>query len=88
MRSLAALKGEKTLVELAEQLVVRPDQITRRRTQLIEDASSIFGGVAYSQSETVRPVVSQTLTILYNSGQRKLLRLILSSARSCNVHDH
>ncbi len=42
--ALAAIKGEKTLAELAEQFDVHPNQITTWRTQLLEGAAEAFGG--------------------------------------------
>ena len=42
--ALAAIKGEKTLAELAEQFDVHPNQITNWRTQLLEGAAEVFGG--------------------------------------------
>ena len=41
--ALAALKGEKTLTELAEQFDIHPNQITQWKTQLLEGASGVFG---------------------------------------------
>lgn len=40
--ALAAIKGEKTLAELAEQFDVHPNQITTWRSQLLEGAAGIF----------------------------------------------
>lgn len=42
--ALAALKGEKTLAELAQQHDVHPHQITQWKTQLLERAATVFGG--------------------------------------------
>ena len=44
--ALAALKSKKTLLELAQQFDVHPNQITQWKSQLLEGASSIFGGDA------------------------------------------
>ncbi len=41
--ALAAVKGERTLAELAQQFDVHPNQITQWRAQLLEGASGIFG---------------------------------------------
>jgi len=42
--ALAALKGEKTLAELAQQFDVHPNQVTQWKAQLLEGAAGIFGG--------------------------------------------
>ena len=41
--ALAALKGEKTLTELAEQYEIHPNQITQWKAQLLEGAEGVFG---------------------------------------------
>ena len=41
--ALAAVKGEKTLAELAQQFDVHPNQITTWRGQLMEGAAGVFG---------------------------------------------
>ena len=41
--ALAAVKGEKTLAELAQQFDVHPNQITAWKAHLIEAASGLFG---------------------------------------------
>lgn len=41
--ALAALKGEKTLTELAQIFDVHPNQITTWKGQLIEGAAGVFG---------------------------------------------
>ena len=42
--AIAAIKGDKTLAELAKQCDVHPNQITAWKTQLMEGAASVFGG--------------------------------------------
>ncbi len=42
--ALAAIKGEKTLAELAQQFDVHANQITQWRSQLLEGAVDVFGG--------------------------------------------
>ena len=42
--ALSALKGDKTLVELAQQYAVHPNQITDRKIQLLKGAVDVFGG--------------------------------------------
>ena len=41
--ALAAIKGDRTLVELAEQFDVHPNQITSWKAQLEEGAADVFG---------------------------------------------
>jgi len=42
--ALAAVKGDKTLAELAEQFRVHPTQITEWKQQLLARAADVFGG--------------------------------------------
>ena len=41
--ALAAIKGEKTLAELAQQFDVHPNQITAWKGQLVDAAVGVFG---------------------------------------------
>jgi transposase len=44
--ALAAIKGERTLAELAQQFDGHANQITQWRSQLLEGAADVFGGDA------------------------------------------
>ena len=46
--ALAAIKGEKTLADLAQQFDVHPNQITQWRSQLLDGAAGVFGSEANS----------------------------------------
>jgi transposase len=48
--ALAALKGERTLLELAQQFDVHANQITQWKSQLLEGAAGVFGGEAKAGS--------------------------------------
>jgi transposase len=41
--ALAAVKGDRTLAELAQQFDVHPNQITNWKSQLLEGAADVFG---------------------------------------------
>jgi len=41
--ALAAVKGDRTLAELAQQFDVHPNQITTWKSQLLEGAAEVFG---------------------------------------------
>ena len=44
--ALAALKGEKTITEIAQQFEVHPTQVNEWRRQLLKRAGDVFGGGA------------------------------------------
>jgi transposase len=48
--ALAALKGDKTLAELAQQFDVHPNQITQWKSQLLERALELFTTAAERQA--------------------------------------
>ena len=52
--ALAAIKGEKTLAELAQQFDVHPNQITQWRSQLLDGAAGSFGR---DKNEATAPAV-------------------------------
>ena len=51
--ALAAIRGEKTLSELAEQFDVHPHQITEWKKQLLERAGEVFGGASRKEEPQV-----------------------------------
>ena len=50
--ALAAVKGEKTLAELAQQFDIHPNQITQWKAQLLDGAAGVFGAGSARQSAT------------------------------------
>ena len=52
--ALAALKGDKTLAELAQQFDVHPNQITQWKSQLLERAIELFTTPAERQAPDVK----------------------------------
>ena len=53
--ALAAVRGEKTMAELAEQFDVHANQISTWRDQLLKGASDVFGGA--EKPETSAPAI-------------------------------
>ena len=51
--AVAAIKGEKTLIELAQDFDVHPNQIKQWRDQLLEGATGVFGEAAKPEPEPV-----------------------------------
>lgn len=49
--ALAALKGDRTLAELAQQFDVHPNQITEWKRQLQERAAEVFGAAGGQSNE-------------------------------------
>jgi transposase-like protein len=50
--AIDAIRGEKTLAELAKLHDVHPNQITDWKAQLLERASSVFGGEAAAEPKS------------------------------------
>ncbi len=48
--ALAAIKGDRTLAELAEHFDVHPNQISDWKQQLQESAADVFGGPAQAKA--------------------------------------
>ena len=51
--ALAAVRGDKTLAELAQQHDVHPNQITDWKNQLLSRAADVFGGEASAAEPAV-----------------------------------
>jgi len=51
--ALAAVRGEKTLAELAEQFDVHPHQVTQWKQQLLERAAEAFDGPGHKDEPAV-----------------------------------
>ena len=49
---MAAIKGDKTLADLAQQFDVHPNQITQWKAQLQEGAAGVFGAEPRSDAPT------------------------------------
>lgn len=54
--ALAAIKGEQTITELSQKFDVHPNQITQWKSQLLEQASTVFeqGGTSKEPSVDVK----------------------------------
>ena len=59
--ALAAIKGEKTLAELAQQFDVHPNQITAWKALLLEGAAGVFGAEVRTTPGAPPPVDVKTL---------------------------
>lgn len=75
--ALAAVKGEKTLAELAQQFDVHPNQITGWRSQLLEGAAGVFGSDA--RTEPTKPAID-VKTLHAKIGELTLVNDFLSGA--------
>ena len=75
--SLAAIKGEKTLAELAQQYDVHPNQITAWKAHLVEAASGLFGSGGAASNP---PPAIDVKTLHAKIGELTLEKDFLSSA--------
>ena len=51
--AVAAIKGEKTMIELAQEFDVHPNQIKQWRDQLLEGATGVFGEAPKAEPEPI-----------------------------------
>jgi transposase len=51
--ALAAIRGDKTLAEIAEHFEVHPHQVTEWKKQLLERAGEVFGGASRKEEPAV-----------------------------------
>ncbi len=75
--ALAAVKGEKTLAELAQQFDIHPNQITQWKAQLLDGAAGVFD----SEASSGRAGSAVDLTVLHaKSGELTLENDFLAGA--------
>ena len=74
--ALAAIRGDKTLVELAQQFDVHPNQITAWTSQLLDGAADVFGA---EKAQDTTPAID-VRTLHAKIGELTLEHDFLSSA--------
>jgi transposase-like protein len=75
--ALAALRGEKTLTEIAQQYEVHPNQVTEWKRQLLERAANVFDGGVGAEKPDNQPDIK---TLHAKIGQLTLENDFLSGA--------
>lgn len=79
--ALAAVKGERTLAELAEQFDVHPNQIQDWKKQLIIKAENVFGASAVAAADQVQVQQKLHAKIGQLTMEKDFLATALSSGR-------
>ena len=82
--ALEAIKGERTISEIASQFEVHPNQITKWKKQLLENVSSLFSKKKDPEIEELRKLTEE----LYKKiGQQNIelefLKKSTSKSRTC-----
>jgi putative transposase len=75
--ALAAVKGDRTLAELAQHFDIHPNQITQWKGQLLEGAAGVFGSKRHGESQV--PAVD--LTVLHDKIRELTLEIDLLGRR-------
>ena len=86
--ALAAVRGDKTLAELAKQFDVHPNQITDWKNQLVAQSALVFGGahfVAVFAEASTADIARQALGAAGLGAVLGLLRLRMGSIWPCIV---
>ena len=82
--AIAALKGDKTLAELAQQFDVHPNRITDWKAQLLERSAVVFGEKSARESgpdiQTMQAKIGQ-LTLENDLLEKALIKAGMLSAR-------
>ena len=83
--ALAAVRGEKTLAELAQQFDVHPNQITAWKAQLVDGAAEVFGsepkaGPSTSSGQALTAPTIDVKTLHAKIGELTLTNDFLSGA--------
>jgi len=84
--ALAAVKGDKTLAELAQHFDVHPNQITQWKVQLLDGAAGVFGAEKAASATPPVDVCSlqpQNLILVWLLSGQSELRILSSRFHSC-----
>src|SRR5947209_20630227 len=80
--AIAAIKGDRTLVQLAEQFDVHPNQISTWKDQLLEGAAEVFATSSSARPSTPKVDINAA-TSRCPRGARPYRRVMLVSLKCC-----